>query len=53
MMTGVVVQRARLLVFIERVVQFVRHGHAANPQQHHRQQPGDERSSCPSHGHAA
>jgi hypothetical protein len=45
MMAGVVVQRARLLMFIERVIQLVRHGHGADPQQHGCQQPGNESRS--------
>jgi hypothetical protein len=44
MMAGVVVQRAGLLVFIECVIQLVRHGHGADPQQHGGQQPGGESS---------
>lgn len=41
-MAGVMVQRAQLLVLIERVIQFVGRRHRADPQQHGRQQPGDE-----------
>jgi hypothetical protein len=35
-MARIVVQRAQLLVLIERVIQFMRHGRGADPQQHGR-----------------
>lgn len=41
-MSGVVMQRARLLMFVEGVIQLVRHSHGADPQQHGCQQPGNE-----------
>lgn len=42
MMTGVMVQSAQFLMLIERVIQFVRRRHRADPQQQGSQEPGDE-----------
>lgn len=41
-MTRIVMQRAQLVMVIERVIQLVCRRHRADPQQHGGQQPGDE-----------
>lgn len=42
MVIDIVMQRAQFVMVIERVIQFVRHDHRADPQQHGGQQPGNK-----------